>query len=437
MEKKEYKGFFGKFEKFFDWIIDIYIRIEDYHKLAKSHKKYFDLALKSDFEIKNLRRIVERQEENIKKLAIENLGLRDKLTEYRKRVLESPEYIKSEREKRKYKELAEERGKLIEFLKRDKKEIMKFNDSLIRKKAVDPLAMFLEQNVREPYLLLNKEGKILYCTKALMKELGISEDKNIKGKSYLEILKSENIEELKYIKKLLTLEEEKEFDISCEINNKKVNLHVIKKLPIFVPVEFEYRGKERDMNVISCVPLIIEKTRKWSFHIKHSLEKIIEKVEKDNLIAKEIEKEMPKIYAGLIRHGWKSKDILELEKKLGITGAYFYLKNQLNKIEEKERAIKKAKRRKEAKERLKRIKKQQRERRKIERKRDKVISVFRAKHGLRKSELMKCWKESKDFKDFVYKCRSLINNKEQEEEKKKIIGSMIMGVINHKSKSNP
>ena len=50
---------------------------------------------------------------------------------------------------------------------------------------------------------------------------------------------------------------------------------------------------------------------------------------------------------------------------------------------------------------------------------------------------MKWWKESKDFKDFVYKCRSLINNKEQEEEKKKIIGSMIMGVINHKSKSNP
>ena len=322
------------------------------------------------------------------------------------------------------KDALNQKDAIIGFERKQKRKVMKFADYVVREKSMEPLEVFLNRS-KIPYFVVDpKTGNIIGYNKAFERELEIAE--NLRGQSYLRILDgTENVDKIRFIRKFLDIEEEKSFDIKYKTNGKVIPLHIKKEPPIHVKLDLTLLGKGKEVDIVTCVPLIVEKIGKLErfYHHGHSLEDELEEAER---IAKELEK----IYPRLIHHGWRHKQIMEKEREMGPGAFYYFCKREVAELDAKEEK----KKLEEARERLEQERQRKIEKRRLARerlirmkanpRRPKAIVKRLKARGIENEKLMDLIRDDTlSYQDFRYSCSQLVRQyrtetKEKEQTKK-------------------
>jgi len=271
-----------------------------------------------------------------------------------------------EEEKNHYKKESEERGKIIDLVKRGKKEAEEFANYVVRERAAEVLTRFFENNNR-PYLILTQEGRIVYCTQALRKDLKLG-DKEIAGMTYKSLFKDrEDIDKADYIKKLLKGEEKQEYDDVFMIEGKKVSFHITKEKSIKPDFKSQYTGEFKEVEEVTWIPLLVEPRHKWVRWRGrwHGLIEVVERTEEEKTSELECERNFDNIHSELMGDSakWAGKISKYIDRR-GKVPAYHWMQHELVKIEKKKteeeqkaKAEAKSHRRKKARKKLTELKK--------------------------------------------------------------------------------
>ena len=409
----------------------------DYNNLSEQHTRSINNYIKLNKEIENLREKTINQDRKIIEVESQKTQLNKEKENLLKRIetLQSdveditgnPRYLSLKKEKEEleedikiYERKIKEKENLIDHVKSDKRKIMKFADSIVREKSNESLINFLKTS-KIPYILIDpRTQKIIDYNESLKKELEINGKIDLKGMPYATILNGkENKEALKFnLKRFLDIDDKEEFDIKYENEGKKIQLHVTKQRPVSMNVDLEILGRKlKEAKVITCVPLVVEKASTWQKYHPHSLEEVMEKAIKEDEEFQEIRrKEIKDIYHGLItKHEWTSRKIDNIEKTASTEKeAFYHLKSEYLRLEaESEKQKSKA-----VKERRKQMLENRKNR---EEKLEKISRAFSKKFKLKKHLIKKKYEDSKNWDEFIVKCRELYKDKKRlEEEKEKV-----------------
>lgn len=369
MKGRENKKILSKIGKLFDFFENIYFRHAYFEELSESHRKEVNKSMRLYSEnerlakenthllgkISELEKGMNNFETNSKyqELLEAKLGVEKQMygqrIEYEKHVQEIRIEVNNRRKK------IDELGRLVSHLKKDKKEIMRFADYIVREKSAEPLIEFLK-NSKIPYVLLDsRTQKIIDYNQSFVAELGINGNVELRKQSYLSILNGrENKENLKIgLKKFLDTDEKKEFDVYHEKNRKKISLHITKQKPVGILIDFSFFGKKKEARIITCIPLIVEKASTWQRYHPHFLDEVMVgalKEEDDflNLYASEYKD----VLSGLVRYGWKAENIEDAERGKTKKEAFYFLRSEYLKLEAAVEKKRKTERRKKARIRL-------------------------------------------------------------------------------------
>jgi hypothetical protein len=402
MEERDYRPTKGIIRRFFGFFEDVYFRFTHFDSLSKDHKREFERANKFYFENEGLRtEVLESRERSLglknalSRLESEKANLSCKIVdiekesraykiqlesdkdlygkqigkqreEYETRINEDRTKIENSKDK------IDELGRLVGHLKKDKKEIRRFADYVVREKSTEPLIEFLK-NSKIPYVLVNPRNKrILDYNSSFATELGINGSMELRDQSYLAILDGkENKDSLQAgLKRFLDTEEKKEFDVNYDKGGKKVLLHITKQKPLSISIDLRLLGKkDKEARVVTCIPLVVEKASTWQKYHPQSLEKVMAQTQEEEKLNEEAKREMPGITSKLVRYNWMASEkiqtsdkIIEIMDKMGDTKSYLYFKKIVseldlaaNKKAQEEETARKVKRKKEARIRLKRL----------------------------------------------------------------------------------
>jgi len=342
---------------------------------------------------------------------------------YKKGITEARDFSCEEKNElqekiKKYEKQIKDKDILIDFLKDYKKQstkrkqhLMDFTNYIIRDKCLEPLIDFLQG---KPYVLVtpnhSKKGRIIDYTEAFRKELNLVDD--LRDKSYLEIFGGEWEEErLQHIRDFLNTEQQEEFDGEYKKGKKIIPIHITKKPAIFMKIGLANLGKDKEVQIISCIPLLVERAGKFRFRKKHSLDERIEKSEEERELEIETKDYSAEVHNKLLGYGWEAKKILKIVNKRGIVNSYLYLKNELSKLEKQEEKKKKQEEKKKKEERRKDARIRLKEKKANPRRPKKIVRRLK-KRGLDEEQL---WglvhDDNLDYAGFRNQCAVLLKQR--------------------------
>ena len=252
----------------------------------------------------------------------------------RKNLEDNPLYKQILKEKKEYQKQAEDRYKLIEHLKNDKKGLMRLVNQVLDK-TPDALINFLQEDAyfsKQPLLFVNSRGIIIGSTEALKKKLKI--DYDLTGKNCYEILK-ERYPALKTdsgLKNFFNTYNARDFNTTFKDGQNEINLHILKEEPVLLKnLDLTGIGRSKAINPIAFIPVLVYPIGVFKNFIGKSkkLDKLVTK-------HKEV------CYQLITEHQWTTEDILEKERSLG----FDYLVEQCNTLNTIKRSKEKNQKRK-------------------------------------------------------------------------------------------
>jgi len=383
-----------------------------YENLSKQHTENVNKLTQEYGKNQELKTKINEQTDNLAKLSREKSSLLNKCNELEDSLLNA------ETQRDSYVKQVEERNRLIDYLKKDKREILKFADYVVREKSTEPLIVFLK-NSKIPYVLVNpRTQKIIDYNDSFSSEIGLNGTVDLRGNSYHAILDGRENREIlsSNLRKFLDVDEKKEFDVDYQKNGKSVLLHVTKQKPVAIDVDLGFLGKKgKEARVITCVPLVVEKASTFQKYHPHSLESVMEETVDELKLLEEAGKNMSNVTARLVEYGWgrsgktKTSDkITEILDKMETTKAYLYFEKVLNALDSEAEKNRRAEKRQAARFRLRQMKEKRKKRE--ERQEEKlgyVLKMFWKQFKIRKKVIRSIYDESKDWEDFVSKYKVL------------------------------
>jgi len=161
------------------------------------------------------------------------------------------------------------------------------------------------------YMFVDKKGIIIGYTPALPKTLSTPRD--LRGKNYLELLSSENPEDLKNIKKYFATPDIVSVSYNLKTDGKEIKLQITKKSPIWGPeIYLSPLGRKSNSQVIAFVPIEIKKQGIFSRSKSPNLQELINSASADK---------MKDIYHYLVtKCNWTADSITSYEQLHGSLG---------------------------------------------------------------------------------------------------------------------
>lgn len=297
------------------------------YEISKQREK----ISQQDTEIKNqnnelsqqyshINRLIKRKEDlfdRVCRLVNENESLEEELKFFLdgidRKVEESPGYQNLGKERDEYRKQVEERGKLIDYLKNDKKNLIKFSHQIIDKIPATIIDYLKKDKYysKLPLVFVNSAGVIVGYTSTLKEKLKIEEE--LIGQNCYKLLakRYSDLSGLSVIRNFFNTLEEKSFDVDIKDKGREIKLHLLKEKPVFLKdLDLRVLGREKIIDIIAFIPIQVKPISKFMgiFHHDGSL---------DELIKKHGE-EQKDTYLGLItHHGWTQTMITTKENDIG------------------------------------------------------------------------------------------------------------------------
>ncbi|MFA7707587.1 MAG: hypothetical protein WCX73_01430 [Candidatus Pacearchaeota archaeon] len=243
-----------------------------------------------------------------------------------KKFEENLVYLEALKQRDFYEKQSNDRGRLIDFLKADKKGLVNLMNQVIDK-TPEALTEFLQEDSyfsKQPLLFVNSHGIIIASTEALKKKLRINY--NLNGKSSYELLRERypNMQDSRELQKFFNTYHTREFNTTFkDMKNEIINLRILKEKPVLLKdIDLSVVGRNKIINPIAFIPVLVYP---------------ISSIRNFVGIGKNLEKQMgthKKVFYDLTSYGWKTDEIIKKEEELG----FGYLQEQakiLNKLHKK------------------------------------------------------------------------------------------------------
>ncbi|MEK6935309.1 MAG: hypothetical protein AABW67_00820 [Nanoarchaeota archaeon] len=245
---------------------------------------------------------------------IQDLGIKigklsHEKSELEKKIEENPIYKKVLNERDDYKKQTEDRGKLIDYLKYDKKGLINIINQVLDK-TPESLISFLQNDAyfsKQPLLFVNSHGIIIGSTEALKKKLKINYD--LTGKNCYDILR-ERYPALKTdleLKSFFNTYNARDFNTTFKDGKNETNLHILKQEPVLLKnLDLKGIGRDKIINPIAFIPVLVYPIGTMKNFIGKSKSL-------DRLVAQH-----KKVYYELnMTHKWTPDEIYAKENELG------------------------------------------------------------------------------------------------------------------------